>query len=78
MSITLKVAKAVQKAFNPAGLNLLQNNGRAAGQTVFHFHMHIIPRYEQDELKMFFPNHMNEISKEIYLERANQIIKALS
>ena len=31
------------------GLNLVQNNGTAAGQTVFHFHMHLIPRYENDK-----------------------------
>ena len=31
------------------GYNLLQNNGEVAGQTVFHFHMHLIPRYESDE-----------------------------
>ena len=30
------------------GLNLVQNNGEAAGQTVMHFHLHIIPRYEND------------------------------
>ena len=33
------------------GYNLLQNNGEVAGQTVFHFHMHLIPRYECDENK---------------------------
>ena len=33
------------------GYNLLQNNGEVAGQTVFHFHMHLIPRYESDENK---------------------------
>lgn len=31
------------------GLNLIQNNGEAAGQTVFHFHMHLIPRYQDDQ-----------------------------
>ena len=31
------------------GYNLVQNNGEAAGQTVFHFHMHLIPRYEGEE-----------------------------
>ena len=30
------------------GLNLVQNNGEAAGQTVFHFHLHLIPRYQND------------------------------
>ena len=35
-----------------AGYNILQNNGPAAGQTVFHFHMHLIPRYEGDHVKI--------------------------
>ena len=30
------------------GYNIVQNNGEAAGQTVFHFHMHLIPRYKED------------------------------
>jgi histidine triad (HIT) family protein len=77
MTVTLKIAKAVKKAFNPEGLNLLQNNGRAAGQTVFHFHVHIIPRYDQDQLKMSFPNHMQDTSEAMYLERVKLIKEAL-
>ena len=34
------------------GYNVLQNNGTAAGQTVFHFHMHLIPRYKEDDVKI--------------------------
>lgn len=34
------------------GYNVLQNNGTAAGQTVFHFHMHLIPRYAKDDVKV--------------------------
>ena len=34
------------------GYNIVQNNGPAAGQTVFHFHMHLIPRYENDSVKI--------------------------
>ena len=34
------------------GYNILQNNGKAAGQTVFHFHMHLIPRYADDNVKI--------------------------
>ena len=34
------------------GLNIVQNNGEAAGQTVFHFHMHIIPRYKNDTVNV--------------------------
>lgn len=44
-----RVAKAIKKAFNPLGLNILQNNGEYAGQTVFHIHFHLIPRYADDD-----------------------------
>ena len=43
-----RIAKAMKTALNCDGLNIGQNNGEVAGQTVFHFHMHIIPRYEND------------------------------
>lgn len=36
------------------GLNVLQNNGEAAGQTMFHFHIHLIPRYKDDDTKIIF------------------------
>ena len=45
------VAKAVRKALNPDGLIVTQFNGAPAGQTVFHLHFHIIPRYEGTALK---------------------------
>lgn len=41
-----KIGAAMKEALGCAGFNLVQNNGVAAGQTVFHFHMHVIPRYE--------------------------------
>lgn len=44
-----KVAAAIKKAFNPAGLNLLNNNGEFAGQTIFHTHIHLIPRYDEND-----------------------------
>ncbi len=47
-----KIAAAVDKTLNPDGLNLLQCNGPAAAQSVFHFHMHVLPRREGDELKL--------------------------
>ena len=50
--VAAKVARAIGKAYPCDGMNILQNNGRAAGQTVFHFHMHIIPRYENDTINM--------------------------
>src|SRR5690625_4539296 len=44
-----KVAEAIKKAYNPVGLNLLNNNEILAGQSVFHFHIHIIPRYSDSD-----------------------------
>lgn len=43
-----KVAAMMKKTLKCDGLNLVQNNGEAAGQTVMHFHLHVIPRYEGD------------------------------
>lgn len=43
-----KMAAKLKEKLNCDGLNLVQNNGEAAGQTVFHFHLHLIPRYRED------------------------------
>lgn len=43
-----KLAVKLLDHFGCAGVNILQNNFEAAGQTVFHYHIHVIPRYEQD------------------------------
>jgi histidine triad (HIT) family protein len=49
------VADLIMAAFAPAGLNVLQNNRAVAGQEVFHYHIHLIPRYENDEIKFRVP-----------------------
>lgn len=46
--VAVKVAKAMKEELKCEGMNILQNNGEAAGQTVFHFHMHLIPRFKDD------------------------------
>ena len=46
--VAKKVATNIKDKLSCDGLNLVQNNGEAAGQTVMHFHLHIIPRYEND------------------------------
>ncbi|MDE7298742.1 MAG: HIT family protein [Lachnospiraceae bacterium] len=43
-----RVAEAMKKALSCDGINILQNNGEAAGQSVFHLHFHILPRREND------------------------------
>lgn len=44
-----KLAVALKKLTGCDGVNILQNNGEAAGQTVFHFHVHVIPRFKDDD-----------------------------
>ena len=44
--LAARVGAAMKKSLGCAGFNLVQNNGEDAGQTVFHFHVHVIPRYK--------------------------------
>ncbi len=48
MCLAKKMAAIMTEKLGCDGFNLLQNNGEAGGQTVFHFHMHLIPRYRED------------------------------
>ncbi|OFO52215.1 HIT family protein [Nosocomiicoccus sp. HMSC059G07] len=48
MKVIRNVSKAVRDTFNPEGLNVVQNNGEFAGQSVFHIHFHILPRYKDE------------------------------
>ena len=66
------IARAMRDALKCDGLNLVQNNGEIAGQTVNHFHLHLIPRYEGDGLNLNWPQ--QEISAE-QLEEIRQSIK---
>ncbi|HSS64442.1 MAG TPA: HIT family protein [Gammaproteobacteria bacterium] len=61
-----KIAAAVEKTVSPGGINLVQCNGPAAGQSVFHFHMHVLPRRDGDDLKLNWglrPGDMDAIGK---------------
>ena len=50
--VAKKIATAVKEVTGCDGVNVLQNNGEAAGQTVFHLHMHVIPRWNDDSIKI--------------------------
>lgn len=54
MKVAKKVASLLKTKLNCDGLNLVQNNGETAGQTVMHFHLHVIPRYENDGQKILW------------------------
>jgi histidine triad (HIT) family protein len=50
MAASVQVASMIRRALGPDGINLVHATGRAAWQTVFHFHLHLVPRYERDGL----------------------------
>ncbi len=71
LPVAKKVAKAVKEVTGCDGINLLQNNGTAAGQSVFHLHVHVIPRFDGDGLLPVWPQgsyaegEANELAKKI-------------
>jgi histidine triad (HIT) family protein len=50
-----QVASAIRDAFTPPGLSVYQANGKAAGQTVFHYHVHLVPRHDGDGMALSWP-----------------------
>jgi len=50
-----RVARAIRDAFAPQGLSVYQANGKPAGQTVFHYHVHLLPRHEGDGMALTWP-----------------------
>lgn len=67
-----KLARAVKHAFNADGVMLVQYNGPAAGQTVFHFHLHVVPRYADQPLR----SHGRSMADARLLEEHAQRIRA--
>lgn len=71
MKLAKKMAVKMTEKLKCEGFNLIQNNGDMAGQTVFHFHMHMIPRYQADGQKIGWKpmevtqDELEEVKKEI-------------
>lgn len=71
-AVAPKIANAIKAAFQPIGLNTINNNGAAAGQTVFHYHLHFIPRYDEKEglgliwqTQKYSPEQLSEVAESI-------------
>ena len=78
MATAIAVAKAIKQKLSPEGLNLIQANGLAAGQTISHFHLHVVPRYNGDPISLRF-GHGNVPAKIDDLEKSASLIsEALS
>ena len=69
LPLAKSVAARLQEGLGADGINLVQNNGEAAGQTVFHFHMHLIPRYQNDTVNVTWkPGTLTEEAKQEILK----------
>lgn len=77
-SIVPKLANALKTTFNANGLNIVNNNGEAAGQTVFHYHVHLIPRYDEtDGFTTSYTNNMQNYTPETLSLLKEEVIKNL-
>ena len=70
-ALAAKTARSLKKELDLEGMNIVQNNGTIAGQTVFHFHMHLIPRYVGDTVDVGWKpgeadmDELNELAKKV-------------
>jgi histidine triad (HIT) family protein len=75
MTATIMLAKVIREKLSPDGLNLIQANGITAGQTVAHFHLHIVPRYQGDPVMLQF-GHGSTPERVAELERIAFLLKS--
>ena len=71
-SVVPKIANALKLAFNPIGLNVVNNNDQPL-QSVFHFHIHLIPRYENDGMKLSTKNNYGKYDENHFNNLVTQI-----
>ncbi|WP_182200140.1 HIT family protein [Paraliobacillus salinarum] len=73
-----KIANAIEKAFQPEGINILSNTGEAAGQSVFHLHIHLIPRYgKKDGFRPVWETHEEEYTPELLQSISDKIYQQI-
>ena len=70
-TVAKKVSFAVKKATAADGISIIQQNGKAAGQDIFHFHVHVVPRFEGQKLPRF--SELKEVERAKLDEMAKKI-----
>ena len=71
--VTKKLANKIVKNLNANGVNILTNANEIAGQTVMHCHIHIIPRYNQDDkIEINFTDRSNDVNLDLILNEINK------
>jgi histidine triad (HIT) family protein len=74
-----RVARGLRAALQPDGINVIQNNGPAAGQTVFHYHVHLIPRWEGDDaVRLWQPGSPDQAELSSLAEKIGAAIQNIS
>lgn len=76
MAAIIHVGRAVEKAVNPQGMNLITSRGEAAEQSVFHLHLHVVPRWRDDEFDIWPPT--QPMQKQLKENVADAVRKACS
>lgn len=69
LPVAKKCCKVLMEVLRCDGINVLQNNGEVAGQTVFHLHVHLIPRYKGDGVKIKWVENKDETDIEALAEK---------
>jgi histidine triad (HIT) family protein len=74
MEAVVRVGKAIDSALTPQGMNLITSSGQAAEQTVFHLHLHVVPRWREDRIGRIWPpdRPMQEALREDIADRVRE------
>lgn len=76
MILAKRMAGVITEALQCDGFNLVQNNGEPAGQTVFHFHMHLIPRYQGDQVGLLWdPKELQPEVRDEIVEKVKAVME---
>jgi histidine triad (HIT) family protein len=75
MRTAQRVALALRDTLKPDGLNIIQNNGAAAGQSVFHYHVHLIPRWEGDHaVRLWRPQEADQTELRTIADQVRRVL----
>lgn len=76
MAAVIEVGRAIESALEPEGMNLITSAGEAAEQTVFHLHLHLVPRWQQDGFSRIWPRKTGLYGTSALRDAANRIRQA--
>lgn len=75
--IVHKISQTLIKTFNCQGINLINNNGIISGQTIFHYHVHLLPRFFSKEIQIILSDNSNKKNHSYYEQMTKNIVSNL-